>query len=98
MRENTDGALKMFVRSRESEADKAIIDRVEEIANKKGVSMAQIAIAWSLTHPGENPILGLHSVKRIDEAVAAIKVQLSPEEIKYLEEPYVPKAVTALER
>ncbi|KAJ5942404.1 hypothetical protein N7516_002572 [Penicillium verrucosum] len=84
--------------ARESEADKAIIDRVEEIANKKGVSMAQIAIAWSLTHPGENPILGLHSVKRIDEAVAAIKVQLSPEEIKYLEEPYIPKAVTALER
>ncbi|KGO38029.1 Aldo/keto reductase [Penicillium expansum] len=98
VRENTDGVIKMFVRSRESEADKAIIDRVEEIANKKGVSMAQIAIAWSLTHPGENPILGLHSVKRIDEAVAAIKVQLSPEEIKYLEEPYVPKAVTALER
>lgn len=98
VRENSDGALKMFVRSRESEADKAIIDRVEELASKKGVSMAQIAIAWSLTHPGENPILGLHSVKRIDEAVDAIKVQLSPEEIKYLEEPYIPKAVTALER
>ena len=98
VRENTDGALKMFVRSRESEADKAIIDRVEELAKKKGVSMAQIAIAWSLTHPGENPILGLHSVERIDEAVAAIKVRLSPEEIKYLEEPYVPKAVSALER
>ncbi|KAI2730637.1 hypothetical protein DTO027I6_393 [Penicillium roqueforti] len=98
VRENTDGALKMVVRSRESEADKAIIDRVEELAKKKGVSMAQIAIAWSLTHPSENPILGLHSVERIDEAVAAIKVRLSPEEIKYLEEPYVPKAVSALER
>ncbi|KAJ5138718.1 uncharacterized protein N7515_003566 [Penicillium bovifimosum] len=98
VRENSDGALKMFVRSRESEADKAIIDRVEELAKKKGVSMAQIAIAWSLTHKGVNPIVGLHSVKRIDEAVDAIKVQLSQEEIKYLEEPYVPKVVTALER
>ncbi|CAG7937247.1 unnamed protein product [Penicillium salamii] len=98
VRENSDGALKMFVRSRESDADKAIIDRVEEIAKKKGVSMAQVSIAWSLTHTGVNPIVGLHSVERIDEAVAATKVQLTEEEIKYLEEPYVPKAVTALER
>ncbi|KAJ5354265.1 hypothetical protein N7541_006829 [Penicillium brevicompactum] len=98
VRENSDGALKMFVRSRESEADKAIIDRVEEIAKKKGVSMAQVAIAWSLSHTGINPIVGLHSIDRIDEAVAATKVQLSAEEIKYLEEPYIPKTVTALER
>lgn len=98
VRENSDGVIKMFVRSRESEADKAIIDRVEEVANKKGVSMAQVAVAWSLTHPSVNPIVGLHSIERIDEAIAATKVQLSAEEIKYLEEPYVPKGVTALER
>ncbi|RAH43308.1 aldo/keto reductase [Aspergillus brunneoviolaceus CBS 621.78] len=98
VRESTDGALKMLIRSRETEADKAIVDRVEELAQKKGVSMAQIAIAWSLSHPKENPILGLSSKERIDEAVAAIKVQLTAEEIKYLEEPYVPRAVSSLER
>jgi aryl-alcohol dehydrogenase-like predicted oxidoreductase len=98
VRENTDGALKVLVRGRETESDKAIVDRVEELAGKKGVSMAQIAIAWSLSHPNECPILGLSSTKRIDEAVASLKVKLSPEEIQYLEEPYVPKAVSAMER
>lgn len=97
-REGTDGALKVLVRSRETESDKAIVGRVEELAGRKGVSMAQIAIAWSLSHPNECPILGLSSTKRIDEAVASLKVKLSPEEIQYLEEPYVPKAVSAMER
>lgn len=98
LRENTDGALKMLVRSRETESDKAIVDRVEELARKKGVSMAQIALAWSLSHERECPIVGLSSVQRIDEAVGALKVELSAEEIRYLEEPYVPKSVAALER
>lgn len=97
-REATDGALKMLIRSRETETDKAIVDRVEELAKKKGVSMAQVAIAWSLQNPNENPILGLNSKERIDEAVGAIKVKLTPEEAKYLEEPYLPKTLSALER
>lgn len=98
VRENSDAALQLLVRSRETEVDKAIVDRVEEIAKKKNITMAQVAIAWVLSHPKENPILGLSSKERIDEAVAAIKVQLTPDEIKYLEEPYRPKALTALER
>ncbi|RLM00773.1 hypothetical protein CFD26_104900 [Aspergillus turcosus] len=98
VREKTDAGLQRLIRSRETESDKAIVDRVEEIAKKKNISMAQVAIAWVLSHPKENPILGLSSKERIDEAVAAIKVQLTPEEIKYLEEPYVPKALTPLER
>lgn len=97
-REATDGALKMLIRSRETETDKAIVDRVEELAKKKGVSMAQVAIAWSLQNPNENPILGLNSKERIDEAVGAIRVKLTPEEAKYLEEPYLPKTLSALER
>lgn len=97
-REATDGALKMLIRSRETENDNAIVNRVEELAKKKGVSMAQVAIAWSLQNPNENPILGLNSKERIDEAVGAIKVKLTPEEAKYLEEPYLPKTLTALER
>lgn len=98
VRENTDGALKMLVRSRETEADKAIVERVQEVAEKKGVSMAQVALAWSLSHPSECPIVGLNSVERIDEAVASLQVKLSPEEIQYLQEPYVPKTIAPLER
>lgn len=98
VRENTDGALKMLVRSRETESDKEIVDRVEELASKKGVSMAQISLAWSLSHQSECPIVGLASNSRIDEAVASLQVKLSREEIQYLEEPYVPKSVAPLER
>ncbi|PLN85214.1 voltage-gated shaker-like K+ channel, subunit [Aspergillus taichungensis] len=97
-REATDGALKLLVRGRESEADRAIVERVEEIAQKRGLSMAQVAIAWSLSRTGVNPILGLSSKERIDEAVEATRVRLGPEEIAYLEEMYVPKGLTALER
>ncbi|KAJ5632531.1 Aldo/keto reductase [Penicillium lividum] len=92
VRENTDATLKGIVRGRENEADKTIVDRVEDLAGKKGVSMAQIAIAWSLSQPSEQPILGLSSIKRIDEAADSLQVKLTPEEIKYLEEPYLPKA------
>jgi versiconal hemiacetal acetate reductase len=63
------------------------------VAEKKEISMAAVATAWSLSK-GVNPIIGLSSKKRIDEACANIKVQLTEEEIKYLEEPYLPKAIT----
>ncbi|KAJ5815097.1 Aldo/keto reductase [Penicillium riverlandense] len=93
VRENTDGAIKWLIRSRESEADKVIVDRVEEVASKKGLSMAQVAIAWSLSHRSMCPIVGLSSTARIDEAVKSVKVKLTDEEIRYLEEAYVPKTV-----
>jgi versiconal hemiacetal acetate reductase len=98
VREQTDVGLSMFIRARETEADKAIVDRVEELAGKKGLSMAQVAIAWLLSHPREYPIVGLNTKDRIDEAVASVQVKLTPEEIQYLEEPYVPKAIHPGER
>lgn len=98
VRENTDNALKMMVRSRETEADQAIVDRVEEVARKKGISMAQVAIAWSLSKTNVNPIVGLNKKERIDEVVDSIKVALTEDEVKYLEEPYVPKVIGVLER
>ncbi|KAJ5899192.1 Versiconal hemiacetal acetate reductase [Penicillium taxi] len=98
VREKTDGTLKGLIRARETETDKAIVDRVEEIAGKKGVSMAQIALAWSLSHKNECPIVGLNSVARIDEAVDSLKVVLSAEEITYLEELYAPKGIHPVER
>ena len=98
LREEADVRLSLLVRARESESDKAIIDRVEELAGKKGISIAQVAIVWSLSHPSEYPIVGLNTKARIDEAVASVQVKLTPEEIQYLEEAYVPKAIHPGER
>lgn len=92
-RETTDPFLKAMIRSRETDVDKAVVDRLEEVANKKGVKMAQVATAWVLRRDMVNPIIGLASKERIDEAVAALQVKLTDEEAQYLEEPYLPKVV-----
>ncbi|KAL9637286.1 MAG: hypothetical protein Q9204_001934 [Flavoplaca sp. TL-2023a] len=92
-RESTDNYLQNMIRSRETEVDKMVIDRVEEIAKKKGFKMAQVATAWVLRKGLEFPIIGLGSKERIDEAVQALKIELTDEEAKYLEEPYLPKAI-----
>ncbi|PKI84987.1 hypothetical protein MVES_000750 [Malassezia vespertilionis] len=96
-RAQTDSFAKQIVHSNSTENDKAIVSRLEEVAQKKSVPMAQVAIAWLLSK-GANPILGLTKPQRIDEAVAALKVKLTEEEIKYLEEPYVPKPVIGYEQ
>lgn len=93
VRESTDRFLNRQIRARETEVDKAIVDRVEEVAKKKGAKMAQVATAWVLRRDMVNPIIGLGSKERIDEAVAALQVELTDEEAKYLEEPYMPKMV-----
>ncbi|KAL2825864.1 Aldo/keto reductase [Aspergillus pseudoustus] len=98
LRESTDSSLKSIIRNRESPNDQAIINRVEEIAKRKNITMAQVAVAWCLSHPNENPILGLNSIDRIDEAVAATTVELSDEEIRSLEELYVPRQIHPSER
>ncbi|KAH8145484.1 uncharacterized protein LAJ45_10454 [Morchella importuna] len=89
VRENTDDFLK-YSRKQESDTDKVITGRVEEIAKKHGVSMAIVATAWVLSK-GASPILGLGSVDRIDEAVKALSFKLTEEETTYLEEAYLPK-------
>ncbi|KAF5633400.1 alcohol dehydrogenase [Fusarium sp. NRRL 52700] len=90
-REQKDLFLKLLFRGETKDADKAIVDRVEELAQKKGVAMAQIAQAW-LIAKGCMPICGLESTERIDQAVEALQVTLSDEEVKYLEELYVQRA------
>ncbi|KAJ1308457.1 hypothetical protein OPQ81_004161 [Rhizoctonia solani] len=69
-----------------------IVEKVEEIAKKRGVTMAQIATAWSLTKVTA-PVVGTTSLKNLEELAAAVNIQLSEEEIKALEEPYGPQAV-----
>jgi len=72
-----------------NETDRTIISRVEELAEKKGVPMAQITIAWTMSKI-DSPIIGMSSAQRLEEAIP-IGVTLTEEEIKYLEEPYKPK-------
>lgn len=92
-REKSDGYLQVAIRSRETDVDKAIVTRVEEVAKKRGVSMATVGTAWCLSKNSVYPIVGLSSKERIDQAIEAIKFKLTEEEIKYLEEPYLPKAI-----
>lgn len=75
-----------------TESSHTIINRVQELAGKKGVPMATIALAWSLSK-GMIPIVGFSSTQRVDEAVNALSIKLTPEEIAYLEEAYRPERV-----
>lgn len=68
---------------------KEVVDRVEKIAKERGVGMAAIATAWVIAK-GCSPIVGISSVKRIADSVAASQIKLTDEEIKFLEEPYSP--------
>ncbi|KAJ7903311.1 Aldo/keto reductase [Mycena olivaceomarginata] len=72
-----------------SVANETIVQRVEEIAKKREISMAQVSIAWSLTKEGISaPIVGTTSIANLADAIAAVHVKLTEDEIKYLEEPY----------
>jgi aryl-alcohol dehydrogenase-like predicted oxidoreductase len=75
-----------------TEADTAILSRVEELANKKGGKMSQIALAW-INENISSPIIGFSSVERMDEALAVKDITLTEDERKYLEEQYKPRAI-----
>lgn len=73
--------------------DKIIVDRVGELAERYGTTRTGIALAWQWHKGVVAPIIGPTKEKYIDDAVAAIDVKLSDEEVAYLEEPYVPHKV-----
>ena len=77
-----------------TEADRVINKRVQEVAEKKGWKMSQVALAW-LRGKGCIPIVGLNSTnaERLDEACAVRDMRLSEDEVKHLEEPYIPKSI-----
>ena len=79
------------------EKDAIIIDRVGELAKKKGLTRIQISLGWLLTKVTA-PVVGATKVSHIEEGVKAIGVQLTPDEIAYLEEPYVPHALVGVMR
>jgi aryl-alcohol dehydrogenase-like predicted oxidoreductase len=76
-----------------TEADETVVERVEELADKKGYTMTQVSMAW-LLQKGAIPIIGFSKVERIDEALGVRGKTLTDEEMKYLEEPYKPKEIS----
>ena len=78
---------------RTEEQDMAIVRRVHELAEKHGVKMSEIALAWQWAKGVASPIVGATKPQYLDDAAAALTVKLTEEEAAYLEEPYVPHPV-----
>ena len=78
-----------------ADADGAVIDRVQKVAQNRGLPMAQVSLAWMLSKPAiTSPIVGATKPHHLEDAVAAVSLKLTAEEIKSLEAPYVPHPVT----
>jgi len=78
-------------------SDQRVIDRLAEVAGKHGVPRAHVALAWMLQKaPVVAPIIGATKISHLESAVDALTVQLSLEEMAYLEEPYVPHPLVGL--
>ena len=77
-----------------AETDQLVVERVAELAAKRGVARTHIALAWLLQKaPVTAPIIGATKIAHLEEAVGALAVQLTPEEVTYLEAPYVPHRI-----
>jgi 1-deoxyxylulose-5-phosphate synthase len=89
-RSKTDGYGKMF----QTDANLAIAQRVGDVAEGRGLPMSQVAIAWLLSKPVVTaPIIGATRLHHLEDACAALAVQLTPDEIKHLEEIYQPQGI-----
>jgi 1-deoxyxylulose-5-phosphate synthase len=74
--------------------DQVIVERVAAVAAARGIARAQVALAWMLSKPVVTaPIIGATKMEHLEDAVAAVSVKLTPEEISSLEEPYTPHRV-----
>jgi aryl-alcohol dehydrogenase-like predicted oxidoreductase len=80
-----------------NDLDKVVIDNVEAMARARGISMAQLSLAWMLSKPYLTaPIVGMTAVAHVEEAVAALDLHLSDEDIQALEQPYVTHPVLGM--
>jgi aryl-alcohol dehydrogenase-like predicted oxidoreductase len=80
--------------AKSAEADRKIVDVVAKIAAERGVARAQIALAWVLGKPGITaPIIGATKLTHLEDALAAVSLKLTPDEIARLEEPYVAHSI-----
>ncbi|GAA1036472.1 aldo/keto reductase [Virgisporangium ochraceum] len=85
----------MFGRPLFHDSDEAIVDAVQRIAGKRGVSMAQVALAWVLRNPVVSaPIVGATKPHHLSDAVAALDIELTDDEVADLESPYTPRLPT----
>jgi aryl-alcohol dehydrogenase-like predicted oxidoreductase len=76
------------------EVDFDVVDRLDEVAREKGEPAARVALAWLLHKPGVTaPIVGATRLEHLEDALAAVELELSDEETARLEEPYVPHAI-----
>jgi len=93
MRSETDQIQKMKYDA-SAEMDRQIVERVAEIAEKHESSRTHIALAWLLQkEPVTAPIIGATKISHLEEAVGALEVKLTQEDVAYLEEPYVPHRI-----
>ncbi|WP_078544641.1 aldo/keto reductase [Litchfieldia alkalitelluris] len=77
-----------------AEADRAVVERVAQLAEKRGVPRAQIALSWVLQKdPVTAPIIGATKMSHLEDAVGALSVKLTEEEVAFLEERYIPHGV-----
>ncbi len=85
-----DFAQKLYYR----QSDFSVVDRLSEIAQKRGVENAQVALAWILGKPGVcSPIIGASKMAHLEQALSALDLHLDESEVKALEEPYEPHPV-----
>ncbi|KAL7409784.1 aryl-alcohol dehydrogenase [Mrakia frigida] len=94
VRAQTDNGYKSRGLDRPDASTIEITNRVEAIAKKRGISMAQVAVAWSLAQPGVTaPIIGSTSIKHLEDLIGAVKVKLTEEEIQEISEPYTHRPI-----
>lgn len=80
-----------------SESDFQVVERVVEMASRRGVVPAQIALAWLMSKPAvSSPIVGMTKIEHLNAAIAALEIKLDSQECVWLEEPYVPHPVLGL--
>jgi aryl-alcohol dehydrogenase-like predicted oxidoreductase len=80
--------------SQTEDVDRKVVDHLGEIAEQRGVSRAQLALAWLLSKAAITaPVVGATKLNHLEEAVAALSLRLTPEEVAALEEPYIPHSI-----
>jgi aryl-alcohol dehydrogenase-like predicted oxidoreductase len=91
--EETESMREMTAERYDSPQSREINERVSELAAERGVSMAQLGLAWLLEKNVTAPIYGTTSVEHLEDAVEAVEIDLADSDVDYLEEPYEPTAV-----